>query len=132
MRDIKFRVWDTNNKEMLELEELNYEYGEPAIRTTMYNDYFGPSDMMLMQFTGLKDQNGKEIYEGDIVKALIGGIWYVGKIIYEHSEFTIDVTNNKQLAFGRMGIIEKLTEVVGNIYDNPELLEVENDNSKSR
>lgn len=35
MRDIKFRVWDTNNKEMLELEELNYEYGEPAIRTTI-------------------------------------------------------------------------------------------------
>lgn len=79
----------------------------------------------LGQYTGLKDKNGKEIYEGDIVKVLIGSIWHIGKVVYEHSEFTIDVTNNKQLEFGRMGIIEKLTEVVGNIYDNPELLEVE-------
>lgn len=74
------------------------------------------------QYTGLHDKNGKEIYEGDIVKALINGIWYIGQVVYEHSGFTIDVTNNKQLEFGRMGIIEIFTEVIGNIYDNPELL----------
>ncbi len=74
------------------------------------------------QYTGLHDKNGKEIYEGDIVKALISGRWFVGKVIYEHSGFTIDVMNNKELEFGRRGIIEHWTEVIGNIYENPELL----------
>ena len=75
------------------------------------------------QYTGLKDKNRKEIYEGDIVKVFTNKKWRIGKIIYEHSGFTIDVTNNKELEYGRTGIIESLTEVIGNIHDNPELLE---------
>ena len=68
MREIKFRIWDKQNKEMLDLEDLHYEYGKMSIRTTMYNDYFDTEDMILMQYTGIKDKNGKEIYEGDIIK----------------------------------------------------------------
>ena len=75
------------------------------------------------QYTGLKDKNGIEIYEGDIVKVFTNKKWRIGKIIYEHSGFTIDVTNNKELEYGRTGIIENLTEVIDNIYNNPELLE---------
>ena len=75
------------------------------------------------QYTGSKDKNGKEIYEGDIVKVFTNKEWRIGKIIYEHSGFTIDVANNKELEYGRTSIIEKLVEVIGNIYDNPELLE---------
>ena len=77
------------------------------------------------QYTGLKDKNGKEIYEGDIVKALISGRWFVGKVVYEHSGFTIDVTSNKELEFGRRGIIEHWTEIIGNVFDNPDLLKEE-------
>lgn len=76
------------------------------------------------QYMGLKDKNGKEIYEGDIVKVFTKGKWRIGKVIYEHSVFTIDVTNNKELEYGRTSIIEKLVEVIGNIYENPELIEV--------
>lgn len=77
------------------------------------------------QYTGLHDKNGKEIYEGDIVK-----IKYrdedIGKVIYEHNGFSIDVTNmNKN--YGRVSFVNNFIEVIGNIYDNPELLGGEHD-----
>ena len=85
--------------------------------------YFLTNEKTIGQYSGLNDKSGKEIYEGDIVKVFTNKEWRIGKIIYEHSEFTIDVTNNKDLKYGRTSIIENLTEVIGNIYDNPELLE---------
>ena len=131
MRDIKFRAWDTENKEMLKVQELDFEDtfygGRLSIRVDMYNDYFDMEDMILMQYTGLKDKNGKEIYEGDIVKFrfkedreefpdLIGYIEYQStfaafRIMSNQGSFKIDITEIK--------FIEK----IGNIYDNPELLE---------
>ena len=115
-REIKFRAWNEVSEKMLNWNEF--------LNTNMKNTFIAPEStgLILMQYTGLHDKNGKEIYEADIVKALIRGRWFVGKVIYEHTGFTIDVTNNKALEFGRRGIIEPWTEVIGNIYDNPELL----------
>ena len=130
MRDIKFRCWDTENKEMLEVQELDYEdsyNGQPMIRTTMYSDYFDTEDMILMQYVGLKDKNEKEIYEGDIVKFrfkddreefpdLIGYIEY-------QTTFTAFIIMSNQGSF-KIDITEiKFIEVIANIYKNLELLE---------
>ena len=126
MREIKFRSWDTYNKEMLEVQELNYAdsyNGQPMIRTTMYNDYFDTEDMILMQYTGLKDKNGVEIYEGDIVR-ILGGEYEQG--FYEWDEkvcikdFIYDGFN-LMMTVNQIG--NEALEVIGNIYDNPELLE---------
>ena len=120
-REIKFRAWDEISEKMLNWNEF--------LNTNMKNTFIaqGSTGLILMQYTGLHDKNGEEIYEGDIVKALISGRWLVGKVIYEHSGFTIDVMNNKELEFGRRGIIEPWTEVIGNIYNNPELLGEQNE-----
>ena len=111
MREIKFRIWDKQNKEMLDLEDLHYEYGKMSIRTTMYNDYFDTEDMILMQYTGIKDKNGIEIYENDILREYSNEIedWVIS---YEYGKF-IGTCN---------GICEDLyelsdLEVIGNIYD---------------
>lgn len=121
MRDIKFRCWDTVNKEMLDIQELNYEdsyNGQPMIRTTMYNDYFDTEDMILMQYTGLKDKNGKEIYEGDIVKIKDE----LCIVEYNYNSFGLKVID-KTKPYNWVEFIVCKCEVIGNIYENKNLLE---------
>ena len=142
MRDIKFRCWDTENKEMLEVQELDYEdsyNGQPMIRTTMYSDYFDTEDMILMQYVGLKDKNGKEIYEGDIVKVkLYKGEeekYFVGKVEYFGSSFIVDADNDSDYHvydLDGFGIDFKYNledcEVIGNVWEDSDLL---NDNKNT-
>lgn len=136
MREIKFRAYIKRdyNKELvgkiLEVSSLHLKKNKVIIgysisKSNYGNKSFNYKDIELMQYTGLKDKNRKEIYEGDVVKVFTNKEWRIGIIIYEHSGFTIDVTNNKELKYGRTSIIENLTEVIGNIYENPELLEKE-------
>lgn len=134
MREIKFRAYIKKdyNKELagkilnvssIHLKARKAIIGYSISRSNYGNHSFDFENIELMQYTGLHDKNGKEIYEGDIVKTYISGRWLLGKVIYEHSRFTIDVTNNKELEYGRTGIIENFTEVIGNIYENKDLIE---------
>ena len=126
-REIKFRIWDIENKEMLKVQELDFEStfygGRIAIRPDQYNDYFDTEDMILMQYTGIDDKNGKEIYEGDIVvdkeDEVMGEItWneeeasFYFSILYENGTYEEEKLNDWA----------SVLEVIGNIYDNPELL----------
>ena len=123
MRSINFRAWDNENNQMLDVQEINFEDcfygGEMQIRTTMYNDYFDCREMPLMQYTGLHDKNGKEIYEGDIVKSFFVDTDEAGNEIYKY--YIMEVKYDEILCSYKIDKFMNL-EVIGNIYENKELL----------
>jgi uncharacterized phage protein (TIGR01671 family) len=118
MREIKFRAWDTENEKIINSYAHISKSGQFYTAWTS-NDR--DREYIPMQFTGLKDKNGVEIYEGDIVKANINNVVSIGKVVYIddwamfQTEFTIG-------NIGRYNCYEA-DEVIGNIYENPELLD---------
>lgn len=138
MREIKFRAWDKINKEMVKRELWLRLDGMELTAIDLDKKDFGLFDyrdqVELIQFTGLHDKNGKEIYEGDIVKyhddfysdpADIGGRRHIIRdrlyIVWWHP---------LKAAFWLKSIPGAITEsiwsldceIIGNIYENPELL----------
>ena len=116
MREIKFRVW-VKNKEYMKTTKAAVN----TIISYFILDSSEKEDYVLMQYTGLKDKNGKEIYEGDIVKTKFGN----GKVFMRLGCWFIE--NQKELGY----YSNYELEVIGNIYENPELLEVKNDSNRN-
>jgi len=142
-REIKFRAWYKYAKKMALVNEIklrtsNYMHlvldGESCIH------YFGAGDNTeLMQYTGLKDSQGKDIYDGDIVKAGLakeGSIAtpFVGRVYWFEREFQWWITDDTKDPI--TGIDYDLTflnnyrdyEVIGNIYEHWHLLPEDRDN----
>jgi uncharacterized phage protein (TIGR01671 family) len=126
MREIKFRAWDDNMKVMVnpycELRDGNF-WGEDCTNTGI-----SVAHEHVMQYTGLKDKEGREIYEGDIVRTYMGTVceirWdFVSEktksFDYEYTGFCFH--HIKQKRNYHLDVTSSC-EIIGNIYENPELL----------
>ena len=110
MREIKFRAWHKDG-EMFYKVPLN-SVGQHA----RYGE-----DATLMQYTGLHDKNGKEIYEGDIVNILPNYVLPDGVVVWDEDFAGFVVKHPRYEDFCELDCIHN---VVTNIYENPDLLEV--------
>lgn len=141
MREIKFRCWDKTARKMRQVIEIVFNAGmyyDPNDNTVKLiwvkgHDIINNKDIalerehkneyILMQYTGLKDKNGKEIYEGDIVQ-ILGGEYEQG--FYEWDE-KVQIKDLIYDGFNLMMTISQIgnqaIEIIGNIYENPELFE---------
>jgi uncharacterized phage protein (TIGR01671 family) len=139
-REIKFRAWDNGAKKWL----LGYEYpnlggfslfGEIMLMSEwsqILNAYIlnreaynhNEGDLIVMQFTGLKDKNGKEVFEGDILQWTSSNPFSIGeirKVKVEYVEARFWCTGTIGVYLAELLSAEKC-EVIGNIYENPEYL----------
>ncbi len=120
-RTIKFRVYNKATK--------SWVHG-PGDECNLFGEYIlfgefmsgvsleGLNDCVALQFTGLLDKNGKEIYEGDILK--VGQ--YLSEIFFREGSFAIWIDKSAWLELSQLSQRGSDSLIIGNIFDNPELL----------
>lgn len=135
MREIKFRVWNKFERKMYKVGEIKWNCFLENTNISVFihdsllcgytkkhsSEECDTAALELMQYTGLKDKNGKEIYEGDIVEFYEVGRMWKAKIGYDSGAFTVDFGGSFTFLCGCY-TEDSLFEVIGNIYDNKELL----------
>ena len=128
MNNLKFRAWDKANKEMLKIEVLDFFFKEIRVlknNGSRFSMKF--ENVEIMQSTGLKDKNGVEIFEGDIV---VCKFYFAGVGYFDTGEREVIVRNKpvlwedgKFLCSGfDLSEMNECIKVIGNIYKNKELL----------
>lgn len=130
MREIKFRAWDKEENEMRQVLVMAGDAYEISLGDVHgYRYWQGENTFELMQYTGLNDKNGKEIYEGDIIgmvsPVVEGSCW---EVVWHNFSWQLLLHGREDIKNYYVKVSEHLKddEVIGNIYENPELW----DNSK--
>lgn len=116
----KFRAWSKTEKIMSDVKKIDFNNGEVDARCFEETEI---EEVILMQSTGLFDRNGKEIFEGDILYGYAGeDFWEIVEFDTEEGKWIRkDIWYNSKLGLSENN---EFMEIVGNIYENPELLEV--------
>ena len=129
MRNIKFRAWDKKDFKVRQVLGMSFQHG--TISVELNNEEYlqdGASRFELMQYTGLKDKNGTEIYEGDVL--YVEQIDRIDPYIphkknvavrYEGRDTAFVFDEEAGFVIGLYSTPREL-EVIGNVYENPELL----------
>ena len=144
MREIKFRAWDEDKGDMIyepsmtnpfsvgntfgrdRTQNIALSFDGKIIRINTGNSSMGfPEGYILMQYTGLKDKNGVEIYEGDVLKNTTVNFNHIFVIEWGNVGFILTGKDNKYIT----AKYSNKCRIIGNIYENPELL---NDHSNPR
>ena len=129
----KYRAWDSAKKEMFKDTFAITESGQVVVveqeSVASFPDYVFVEHLVIMQSTGLVDKNGKEIFEGDVVQfedcSEASDFLYINTGIIEWCQGGFHVTNRDSVLMEDLLDGDSLdVTIIGNIYENPELLEV--------
>ena len=121
MREIKFRAWDKENEKMMKVSSLHLENKEISVKENGTFRLFRMQD--LMQFTGVKDKNGKEIYENDLISC---NKYKNIVVFFENGCFKVKYSKNDttNVTCTLDTFLEKYKcKISGNVYENKNLLE---------
>jgi len=144
MREIKFRAWSKEFKKMCYAEMDNDSYGHLLVSPKEegwgiiglgfngkvlaqgYQDVHATDNYIPMQFTGLLDKNNKDIYKGDIVKRRIydsydKSVYHIGEVVFSPIK-GFGFHNKYRSGYLGLTVIKSRMEIIGNIYENPELI----------
>lgn len=122
--NLKFRAWDLEYEKMVEVDIINLEDGKLDFIGDGITYFRKAKDIELMQSTGMTDNNGKEIFECDVVKLFDKDLYVVEWSSQEASYKLIPVDKRwSDCYFSNYENITKIIEVVGNIWEDGELLD---------
>lgn len=125
-REIKFRAWDIKHKQLVGVEKIDFLEGQiNFLEDHCYIETLNLNEIVLMQFTGFKDKYYVEIYEGDIIKMKDGNIF---EIYWDEIDGNWTRKNIYKVKhpFNKSILIYYDSEIIGNIYQNQELMEATN------
>ena len=130
----EFRAWNPENRQMLynvAVQDGKHVTPEQTSGCDYWDAVLVPNNNIVIQFTGLLDKNGKKIFEGDIVRRIIETPSKFHFQIYDPSPLISQIFYDKAAFFVKgvagmdlyLGAVHERIEVIGNIFENPELLE---------